>query len=327
MLDSKTRFTRFIAGLLCCFVVAAATSVARAADPNKVLRVAFEIEETGFDPVKVTDNYSNRVVQQTNETLLGYDYLARPAKLAPLTAESLPEVTDNGRTYVFHLRKGVLFHPDPAFKGTKRELTAEDYAYSIKRLMDPKNRSPWRFVVDGKIVGLDELSKRAEKSGKFDYDAKVPGLEVVDRYTLRVRLKATDYNFAYIIATPALSAVAREVIEAYPTDTNAHPIGTGPYILTDWVRKSKIVLEANPEYRERYWDFVGSDDPRDKAAVAAMKGKRIPQIGRVEISIISEEQSRWLAFQNGQIDFVDRFGSFAPKSFSADADQCPLLVQ
>ena len=312
MLDSKTRFTRFIAGLLCCFVVAAATSVARAADPNKVLRVAFEIEETGFDPVKVTDNYSNRVVQQTNETLLGYDYLARPAKLAPLTAESLPEVTDNGRTYVFHLRKGVLFHPDPAFKGTKRELTAEDYAYSIKRLMDPKNRSPWRFVVDGKIVGLDELSKRAEKSGKFDYDAKVPGLEVVDRYTLRIRLKATDYNFAYIIATPALSAVAREVIEAYPTDTNAHPIGTGPYILTDWVRKSKIVLEANPEYRERYWDFVGSDDPRDKAAVAAMKGKRIPQIGRVEISVISEEQSRWLAFQNGQIDFIDRFGSFSP---------------
>jgi ABC-type transport system substrate-binding protein len=307
-----TPLTRCIARASCWFLVAFAASLAHAADPNKVLRVAFEVEETGFDPVKVTDNYSNRVIQHTNEALLGYDYLARPAKLAPLTAESLPEVTDNGKTFVFHLRKGILFHPDPAFKGTKRELTAEDYAYSIKRLMDPKNRSPWRFVVDGKIVGLDELSKRAEKSGKFDYDAKIPGLEVVDRYTLRVRLKATDYNFAYIIATPALSAVAREVIEAYPNDTNAHPIGTGPYILTDWVRKSKIVLEANPDYRERYWDFAGSDDPRDKAAVAAMKGKRIPQIGRVEISIISEEQSRWLAFQNGQIDFIDRFGSFAP---------------
>jgi ABC-type transport system substrate-binding protein len=312
MLHSTTFFARAVKALCCGVVVAAAAALAHAADPNKVLRVAFEIEETGFDPVKVTDNYSNRVIQQTNEALLGYDYLARPAKLAPLTAESLPEVTDNGKTFVFHLRKGILFHPDPSFKGTKRELTAEDYAYSIKRLMDPKNRSPWRFVVDGKIVGLDELSKRAEKSGKFDYDAKVPGLEVVDRYTLRVRLKATDYNFAYIVATPALSAVAREVIEAYPNDTNAHPIGTGPYLLKDWVRKSKIVLEANPDYRERYWDFVGSDDPRDKAAVAAMKGKRIPQIGRVEISIISEEQSRWLAFQNGQIDFIDRFGSFAP---------------
>ena len=298
--------------VLCCGLLLSVPRVAHAADPNKVLRVAFEIEETGFDPVKVTDEYSNRVVEQTNEPLLTYDYLARPAKLAPLTAESLPEVGDNGKTYVFHVRKGIVFHPDPAFKGKRRELSAEDYAYSIKRLMDPKNRSPWRFVVEGKIIGLDELSKRAEKSGRFDYDARVPGLEVVDRYTLRVRLKETDYNFAYITAMPALSAMAREVIEAYPEDTNAHPIGTGPYILTSWVRKSKMVLEANPDYRERFWDFEGSDDPRDKAAVAAMKGKRIPQIGRIEINIISEEQSRWLAFQNGQIDFIDRFGSFAP---------------
>jgi ABC-type transport system substrate-binding protein len=73
-----------------------------------------------------------------------------------------------------------------------------------------------------------------------------------------------------------------------------------------------MVLEANPDYRERIWDFEGSDDPRDKVAVTAMKGKRIPQIGRIEINVISEEQSRWLAFQNGQIDFIDRFGSFAP---------------
>ena len=311
MSGPRILLARGIVGLCCCLLFSA-LPVAQAADPNKVLRVAFEIEETGFDPVKVTDEYSNRVVEQTNEPLLTYDYLARPAKLVPLTAHSLPEVGDNGKTYLFHVRKGIVFHPDPAFKGKRRELTAEDYAYSIKRLMDPKNRSPWRFVVDGKIVGLDELSKRAEKSGRFDYDAKVPGLEVVDRYTLRVRLKETDYNFAYITAMPALSAMAREVIEAYPEDTNAHPIGTGPYILTNWVRKSKIVLEANPDYRERIWDFEGSDDPRDKAAVAAMKDKRIPQIGRIEISIISEEQSRWLAFQNGQIDFIDRFGSFAP---------------
>src|SRR6202158_1127577 len=111
---------------------------------------------------------------------------------------------------------------------------------------------------------------------------------------------------------PALSAMAREVIEAYPEDTNAHPIGTGPYILKSWVRKAKMVLEANPDYREVIWNFTASDDPRDKAAVAAMKGKRIPQIGRVEISVIAEEQSRWLAFQNSQIDYIDRFGFFAP---------------
>ncbi|HXX86414.1 MAG TPA: ABC transporter substrate-binding protein [Casimicrobiaceae bacterium] len=283
-----------------------------AADPRKVLRVAFEAGETGFDPVKVTDSYSSEVMQVVFERLLTYDYLARPMKLVPGTAETLPEITDNGKTFLFKLRKGITFQADPAFKGPRRELTVADYAYSIKRLVDPANRSPWRFLVNGKIAGLDEVAKKAERTKRFDYDTVVPGLEIVDRYTLRVRLTATDYNFVYIMAMPAMSAVAREVIEAYPDDTNAHPVGTGPYVLKSWTRKARIVLEANPDYREVIWDFVGSNDPRDQAAVAAMKGKRIPQIGQVEISIIEEEQSRWLAFQHGEIDYIDRFVPFAP---------------
>jgi len=246
------------------------------------------------------------------ERLLSYDYLARPMKLIPGTAEAMPEVTDGGKTFLFRLRKGIYFQPDPAFKGVRRELTADDYAYAIKRLVDPANRSPWRFLVDGKIVGLDDVAKKAAQTKRFDYDSKVAGLEIVDRYTLRIHLTATDFNFAFIMAMPTMSAVAREVIDAYADDTNAHPVGTGPYVLKSWTRKAKIVLEANPDYREVIWDFVGSDDPRDRAAVAAMRGKRIPQIGRVEISVIEEEQSRWLAFQRGEIDFIDRFGSFAP---------------
>jgi ABC-type transport system substrate-binding protein len=308
---SRRYWQRLAAGLL-ALVLALASAASSAADPQKVLRVAFEAAETGFDPVKVTDAYSDEVIEVVFERLLNYAYLARPMKLIPGTAEALPEVTDNGKTYLFRVRKGIFFHPDPAFKGARRELTAADYAYSIKRFVDPANRSPWRFLVDGKIVGLDEVAKRATPAKRFDYDAKVPGLEVVDRYTLRIHLTATDYNFAYIMAMPALSAVTREVIETYADDTNAHPVGTGPYLLKSWTRKAKIVVEANPDYREVIWDFTGSDDPRDKAAITAMQGKRIPQIGRVEISVIEEEQSRWLAFQRGEIDYIDRFGAFAP---------------
>jgi len=287
-------------------------SAARAADAAKVLHVAFDTAETGFDPAKVNDNYSSQVIRCVFERLLSYDYLARPAKLMAMAAEALPEVTDEGKVYTFKLRRGNYFQADPAFKGQRRELVADDYAYSIKRFVDPAVHSPWRFLVAGKILGLDAEEKKAAQSGHFDYDAKVPGLEVVDRYTLRIRLNATDYDFSYVLAMPAMSAVAREAIEAYANDTNAHPVGTGPYRLSSWTRKAKIVLDANPDYREQVWDFAGSDDPRDRAAVAAMKGKRIPQIGRVEISIIEEEQSRWLAFQRGEIDFIDRFGSFAP---------------
>ena len=187
-----------------------------AADPAKVLRVAFEIGETGFDPAKVTDNYSSQVIQAVFERLLTYDYLARPLKLVPGTAEALPEVSDGGRTYLFRLRKGVYFQADPAFKGARRELVAADYAYSIKRFVDPANRSPWRFLFDGKIAGLDAVAKNAAQGKAFDYDAKVEGLEAVDRYTLRIRLTTADYNFAYIMAMVQVSAVAREVIEKNP---------------------------------------------------------------------------------------------------------------
>ena len=302
---------RLAAAAICAAL--AITTPAQAADLDKVLHWEFRAAETGFDPGKVTDYYSNTVIEAVFERLLTYDYLARPSKLVPEAAEGMPQISDNGKTYLFRIRKGTYFAPDPAFKGAKRELTAEDVAYSIKRHMDPKNRSYWQWLVDGKIAGLDELAQKAKASNSnLDYDAKVAGLEVVDRHTLRIRLTRTDYNFTYILAMPAMSIVAREVIDAYGEDTNAHPVGTGPYMLTRWARASKISLEANPNYHGFVWSFQPGIDPRDRKIVAAMKGKKMPVIGRIEISVIEEEQSRWLAFQRGELDILLLPGTFAP---------------
>src|SRR5579864_5636560 len=138
---------------------------AHAADPNKIIRTVFPAAETGFDPAAVQDLYSATIEQMLFETLLTYDYLARPAKLVPLTAEAMPQVSDNGRTYTIRIRKGIYFIDDPAFKGRKRELTAADYVYALKRLIDPKIHSPWAWLVEGKIIGLDELAETAKKSG------------------------------------------------------------------------------------------------------------------------------------------------------------------
>ncbi len=287
-----------------------------AADMNKVIRHVFPAAETGFDPAGVHDLYSGTVVQAIFETLLTYDYLARPSKLVPMAAEALPQVTDEGRTYTFRIRKGIHFTPDPAFKGAKRELTADDYVYSLKRLIDPKVRSPYAFLVEGKIVGLDEAAEAAKKSGKFDYNAKIAGLEAVDRYTLRIRLKQPDYGLSYVLAHEPTSAVAREVIEAYADESGramANPVGTGPYKLANWVRSSKISLEANPDYRGFVWDFKAGSDPADAQLVKEMKGKKMPQVGRVEISIIEEDQARLLAFQSGEVDLMNMEGPLAPK--------------
>jgi ABC-type transport system substrate-binding protein len=302
-------------------------AAAHAADPAKSLRVTFMAAETGFDPVKTSDVYSGTVIEAIFEPLLTYDYLARPAKLVPNTAESLPLVADTGRTYTLKLKKGIYFADDPAFKGKPRELTAEDYAYTIKRYLDPKNRSPYSFLFEGKIAGLDELAAQAKKSGRFDYDAKVPGLEVSDRYTLRIRLKQTDFNFSHVLAFSQVGALAREVVEAYGDDINSHPVGTGAYRLKRYVRSSKIVLEANPRYRGRTWDFAAGDDPRDREIVAQMKGKQLPLIGTVEISIMEETQSRWLAFERGETDIEYQLWEVAPKYMTTDGKLRPEFVK
>jgi ABC-type transport system substrate-binding protein len=312
MSPSITRFAR-----LCHLVAVVAVAIAlpaTAADMNKVVREVFPVAETGFDPAAVHDLYSGTILQALFETLYTYDYLARPAKVVPLTAEAMPVITDNGKTYTIKLRKGILFAADPVFKGAKRELTVDDYIYQLKRLIDPKIRSPWAFLVEGKFVGLDELAADAKKTGKFDYDKKIPGLEAVDKYTLRLRLKETDYNLPYVLAHEPTSAVAREVITAYGESdgrTLSNPVGTGPYKLDKWQRSSRITLVANPDYRGFTWNFT-SADPADQAVITQMKGKKMPTIGRVEISIIEEDQSRLLAFQNGELDIMNLEGPLAP---------------
>ena len=278
---------------------------APAADPNKVVRFAFRVAETAFDPARISDRYSAFIMESIFDTLVTYDYLARPAKLVPGVAEGMPEVADNGATYTFHVRKGVYFAPDPAFKGEKRELTAADFAYSIRRFYDPKLRSPYLYLFEGKIIGADEVMARAKKTGQFDYDAPIAGLHVLDRYTLRIRLKQTDYNFLYVMATPQPAAVAREVVEAYGDDIGSHPVGTNAYMLKEWRRSSKIVLEANPNYREDYFTTTAADSEENRGIAANLKGKRVPLVGRVEITVIEETQPRWLGFLNKEFDYIE----------------------
>ena len=284
---------------------------AAAAAGEKILRVTFQAAETGFDPVKVHDYYSGTIIEAIFEPLLTYDYLARPARLVPNTAEALPGVSADGRTYTFRLRRGIVFADDPVFKGARRELTAHDYAYSIRRFFDPKNRSPYAFLFTGKIAGLDELAAQARQSGRFDYDAPVAGLQTPDPWTLVIRLRQRDVNFPHVLAFVLTGAVAREAVEAYGDDTASHPVGTGPFLLARYVRSSKIVLAANPRYRGKVWDFAPGD-PRQRDIAARMRGKRLPRLDGVEVSIMEETQSRWLAFERGETDLEYQLWDVAP---------------
>jgi ABC-type transport system substrate-binding protein len=309
---SRARIAALLAGAafaLAGTLAAAAERGSAAPPPPKVLRYAFRVAETGFDPAQISDLYSRTIAANIFEAPYEYEFLARPVRLRPATAAAMPEVSDGFRTFTIRLKPGIFFADDPAFKGVRRELTAADYVYSIKRHFDPRWKSPSvsGFEEDA-IVGLDALRKAALAGAPFDYDREVAGLRTLDRYTLQVRLERPAPRFAERLADPAVTgAVAREVVEAYGDRITEHPVGTGPFVLARWQRSSLITLERNLSFREQFYDEEApAGDPIAQEAVRALKGRRLPLVDRVEVSIIEENQPRWLAFLNQEMDVLEQ---------------------
>ena len=292
---------------------------AAAAEP-KVLRYSFRVAETGFDPAQITDAYSKTVAAGIFESPLEFDFLARPFRLRPGTTTGMPEVSGDFKTLTFRLKPGIYFADDAAFKGSKRELIAADYVYSIKRHYDPRWKSGNLYILENaRILGLSELRRELMAAKKpFDYDRPVDGLRVLDRYTFQVRLGESSPRFIYQFADAGfLGAVAREVVELYGDKIMEHPVGTNAWKLAEWRRSSRIVLDKNPNYRDvRYAEQPPAGaDARLVAEAAGLQGRKLPLIDRVEIAIIEENQPRWLSFLNGEADLIEQ----VPAEFAAIA--------
>ncbi len=288
------------------------TAPAAAAAGQKVLRYAFEVAETSLDPARISDLYSRTITPHIFEGLYRYDHLARPVKFKPLTADGMPQVSADFRVWTVKVKPGIYFADDPAFKGRKRELVAQDYVYSFKRFADPANKSPaWNGMESDHYLGLTELREEALKSKKpFDYDREIEGVRALDRHTVQFALKDPRPRFIETLAGGDLyGAVAREVVEFYGDKVDEHPVGTGPFKLVQWRRSSFLAFERNPDFREMFYDAEpAADDAEGQALLAKLRGRRLPMVDRVEISIIEEEQPRWLSFVNNEADIAYRVG-------------------
>ncbi len=278
--------------------------------PLKVHRRAFTAKVKGFDPCKGGDLYSGTAIVQICEPLFEFDYLARPMELKPLTAEALPETSPDGLTLTIKLKKGILFHDDPCFtktEGKGRELVAQDYIYSWKRIADPKNQSPlWAFF-QGAIAGIDDWREMAEDNEEADYTAPVSGLQTPDPHTLVITLAKPNPQFKMILAMAFTVAVPYEAVQHYKHDFMNHAVGTGAYRLTEWVRDNRFTLERNPNYHAMHYPTTGeAKNSRyigDEAkGLLKHAGMRAPYCDRVEVSIIVEAQPRWLEFVSGKAD-------------------------
>jgi len=277
------------------------------AAPLKTLHLLLTKQESVMDPAVASDITTVSINENIFEPMLTYDYLARPLKLKPNTLTAMPTISDGGKTYVMHLQHGILFTLDAAFHGQSRELVADDYIYAIKRLYDPGLKSPWLFMFEGKLQGDDQL--RADKLAagkKFDIRMPIAGLKALDKYTLQIKLNAPDTNFLFILATTATGAVAKEVMDAHGNQAGNHPIGTGPFVVSQWQRSFQITLSKNPQYRQTPFDGDAGNDPVAQSIAAHLKGKALPLVDKVEISIVEEQQARVLGFLNHEFDVLEQ---------------------
>ncbi len=220
----------------------------------------------------------------------------------------MPEISADGRTWTIRIKPGIYFTDDPAFKGKKRELAADDYVYAWKRLLDPRMRAPFLWFLDGKIAGADDVLAKAKEDGQLDYDAPIEGLKALDRYTLRITLKEPDYVLLGLHDADVDGggrargdrslrrrvAAGRWRTRSAPARTGSANGGAGRRSCSKRIR---IIASST---------FPENGEPGDRDLIAKMKGKRLPQIGRIDISIIEESNPQLLAFNSGELDYVER---------------------
>ncbi|MFL2876826.1 MAG: ABC transporter substrate-binding protein [Pontiellaceae bacterium] len=259
----------------------------------------------GLDPAVSGEVSASLAISKIYEGLLQYDYLARPYRVIPLLAESMPTISSNGLTYTFSIRKDIYFQDDVCFEEVKgRELTAHDFVYSIKRVADVKNSSSGFWAFNNRILGLNDFHDHSKEAEETDYDFEVEGLTALDRYTLQIKLTKPYPQLLYILTMHYSYVVPREAVEYYGKDFVNHPVGTGPYRLVEWRRNSRIEFERNPTWastgRKEFYPHEGTDEQRAQGLLVDA-GKPIPFIDRIIQYVIDDSTTSWMMFLSGEL--------------------------
>ena len=291
--------------LLAPFLLSCGPGAANSNSGKKVLRLPMRTDgPKSLDPILGSTVYENRCASLIYETLVQYKYLKRPLDLEPLLLEEMPQVSDDGKTYHFKLKKGVRFQDDACFPGGKgREMIASDVIYSWKRMADEEYTFKSWWLLGDSIEGFLEYREAQEKAAKFDYEAPVAGLALINDYEFKVVLKEPVQRFMWVLAMFQTSVVPREAVEKYGDRFGRHPVGTGPYVLDRWETGKSMSFNRNPNYRDEL--YPSEHMPEDKATgLDKAAGTKLPIADRVEITMFVEDQPMWLEFKAGNLDYT-----------------------
>lgn len=286
--------------------------------PKKVLRFIRLQAHRTLDPMKVGDAESNGLVINLYDTLLQYHYLKRPYELEPNLAAKMPELSADGLTYSFELRKDVRFIDDPCFAGGKgRGMNADDVIYSFKRFADANVNIETYPLMAGMVEGMDEFREQTKQLGKAtDYDKlQISGLQKVDDYHFNLKLAHKNPIVLMQLAMGALSVVPREAVERYKEELERHPVGTGPFKMKELARRGVIIIEKNPNYHLRYPTEGAEGDA--ESGLLADAGKQLPLLDEVHYVLMEELSTAVLEFMSGKMDWMgldkDNFVKVASK--------------
>lgn len=179
------------------------------------------------------------------------------------------EISEDGKTYTFHLRTDVKFHDNICFAdGKGRAVKASDVVYSFGRIVNPKVASPGAWIFNNSI----------DTTGAFI---------AVDDSTFQLKLSKPFRPMLGILSMQYCSVIPKEAIDKYGAEFRNHPVGTGPFMFKNWKEGTALILVKNPNYFE------------------VENGKQLPLIDGIKVSFIDNKKTEYLAFKQKDLDFIN----------------------
>ncbi len=252
-----------------------------------------------LDPAFADDLASRDLTALCYDTLVQYDYLARPYKLNPSMLVKMPEISADGRSYRCILRDDLYFGDDGTFPDkASRKVTSEDVKFSILRIADTRNHSPVYWIYRGRIAGLAEFREKSAGLAKGDfsiYDEDIAGIRIISDREFILTLEKPDPGFLYLLAMPNAGVVSRRAAMDEKRGSIARiPAGSGAFMLKEWIPNLRLRFIRNDGFREEY--FPEAVDPADRK-------RRLPLLDGVEISLIRQPMTQWMMFLQGKLDY------------------------
>ena len=273
------------------------------------------------DPATCGDVASASIQGNFYEGLYGYHYLKRPLEVVPKLADGLPKISEDGKVYTIKLRKDVRYSRNRCFgfepdgRPKTRELRPDDFVLAFKRIADYhiSTRLSLSFVLD-KIEGMKayrQATRRYERMNLSRYDKEdLPGVKaLLDEHAVQFKLTKPFPQFLYVLAMSVYAPVPREVVDRHLAVEGDDPeirqrqavVGTGPYVLTQWLRGGRIVMERNPEFRKEFYPTEGAPGDRE-AGLLDDAGKPVPFVDVWYLTFVKETNPRWMLFEERQVD-------------------------